>query len=74
MIRTSRYNKNRRYQCPLLEFQRIHDVAYMSLYILANIGQLDADLLAEWIQKEEPPLYDCPDMDLWLIDAYFRQA
>jgi hypothetical protein len=56
-----------------MEFRRIHDVAYMSLYILANIGQLDTALLAEWVRKEKPQLYHCPDMDLWLIDAYFNQ-
>jgi hypothetical protein len=68
------YNTNRKYECPQMEFRRINHVANMSLYILANIGQLDADLLAEWIRKEKPQLYHCPDMDLWLIDAYFRQA
>jgi len=68
------YNKYRKYECPQMEFQRIHHVAYMSLYILANIEQLDAELLAEWTQKEKPQLYHCPDMDLWLVDAYFRQT
>ena len=67
------YNKNRKYECPQMEFRRINYVANMSLYILANIGQLDADLLAKWIEKEKPQLYDCRDMDLWLVDAYFRQ-
>ncbi|MHC4645012.1 MAG: hypothetical protein ACYTBJ_05905 [Planctomycetota bacterium] len=67
------YNKYREYKCPQGEFRRIHDVAYMSLYVLANIGRLDANLLAEWIQKEKPRLYHCPDMDVWLIDAYFSQ-
>ena len=52
------YNKHRKYECPQMEFRRINHVANMSLYILANIGQLDADLLAEWIQKKKPPLYD----------------
>jgi hypothetical protein len=68
------YNKYRKYECPQMEFRRIHDVAYMSLYILADIGGLDADLLAEWIRKEKPELYDCTDMDLWLVDAYFNQG
>jgi len=45
----------------------------MCLYVLANIGELSDDVLAEWIRKAKPQHYHCPDMDVWLVDAYFRQ-
>lgn len=67
------YNQHRRYEDSILEYPRIHNVFYSASYILANIGRVNTQLLAEWIQKEKPWRYRCVDMDIWLIDRYFAQ-
>jgi len=68
------YNTHRRYQSAVVEFDRLHKVAYSALYILANIGRLDGQLLAEWIQKEKHPQHVCTDMDVFLVDCYYKQV
>ena len=68
------YNTHRKYKDAVLEFERLHNVVYSSFYILANIGRLDGQLLAEWIQKEKHPQYVCTDMDVFLVDCYYKQV
>lgn len=68
------YNRHRRYEDPLLEFPRLHHAAYSAFYILADMGKLDPTLLAEWIRPKKPWRFDCYDMNVWLIDCYFRQT
>jgi hypothetical protein len=68
------YNTHRKYKDAVLEFERLHNVVYSSFYILANIGQQDPKLLAEWIQKEKHPQYVCRDMDVFLVDCYYKQV
>lgn len=68
------YNEHRRYEHPQLEFPRMNDVGYMSLYILANIGQLNRPLLADWLRKEKTWRYRCTGMEVWLVDYYFTQG
>jgi hypothetical protein len=68
------YNAHRRYESPILEFERLHNVAYCALYILTNIGRPSPKIMAQWIAKAKHHQYRCVDMDVWLIDAYFDQA
>jgi hypothetical protein len=68
------YYEYKRYKDPIVEFERLHDAVYSSFYILANIGTLDANTLAKWIEVDKPWQYSCLDMDVWLVDAYFRQG
>jgi len=68
------YNEHRRHQSAVVEFDRLNNVIYSSFYILANIGRLDAELLAGWIQKEKHPQYVCTDMDVFLVDCYYKQV
>ncbi len=57
-----------------MEFIRLHDITYMSFYVLANLGRLDPQLLAEWINKQDEPRWRCDDMNIWLVDSYFRSS
>jgi hypothetical protein len=69
------YNQYRRYEDPVLEFQRMNDVGYMAFYILANIGELKSpDLLVEWIEKEKSNRWRCLEMEVWMVDYYFTQG
>ncbi len=48
-------------------------VVYSSFYVMADMAQLDPVLLGEWINKKKPRLYRSVEMDVWLVDCYFRQ-
>ncbi|MHC4714433.1 MAG: hypothetical protein ACYTAN_14375 [Planctomycetota bacterium] len=68
------YNEHRRYEDPILEFTRLHETTYMALYTLANIERLGPpEALADFIEKKKPFGYRCADLDVWLIDCYFKQ-
>jgi len=65
------YEKHRQHQNPVLEFDRIHLVVYSGMYVLANLHALDADVLHNWLVLPKPPIYNCVDMNLWLVDRYY---
>jgi len=70
----SYYNEHRRYSDLYFEYDRCHDLIYMSLCILANIGQLDESTLAAWIRTKKAVRCDCPAMDVWLIRFLQKSA
>ena len=69
----SYYEEHRTYSDPVLELGRRHDSVYMAFYVMANLDCLDPHLLAMWINKQDDRRWRCEDMNLWLIDCYFRQ-
>ena len=44
-----------------------------SIYVLANIGRLDADLLLEWVNVRKVRGLETAVLETWAIDHYFRQ-
>ncbi len=68
------YREHRKYEEPCLELPRLHYVIYSSLYILFNIDRADPKLLVEWLLTERDERYHCIDMDVWLVDCYFRRS
>jgi hypothetical protein len=67
------YEQNKRYQDPIFEIDRILHVLYSSFYVLANLGELEnPKLLSKWIDLSYKYLYGCPEMNVWLIDQYFK--
>jgi hypothetical protein len=65
------YEQHHRYQDPIIEFERIHTMVYSGMYVLANIHALDADTLRNWLEVPKPAIYNCVDMDVWLVDRYY---
>jgi hypothetical protein len=47
---------------------------YSSFYVLANLDMLPSDLLSEWIGMERGWRHHCDDLDVWLVDRYYRQT
>jgi hypothetical protein len=69
------YKEHRTFEDAIVEFIRLNTVVYFDFYTLANIGQLGPPrLLGEWIEKEKPWAYQATDLDVWLIDCYFKQT
>jgi len=68
------YTQHGRYKSPIIEYARLYDVVYSSLYVLANIDRLDPVLMDDWFREPRRRSYDCKDMNIWLIDRYYQQA
>ena len=68
------YKAHRRYEDGERESGRVRYAGYCILYALANIDQLGpADLIARWVDRRRLSIELPWDMDIWLIDQYFKR-
>lgn len=69
------YEEHKRYDNPMHEAQRVNFIINASFYILINIDRFDnPKLLSEWIETKKIADFDSLEMEIWLIDTYFRMA
>lgn len=76
-LRDEHYRQTHRYQDAAIEWNRLHLEMYGAFYVIANLGRLKDDAkptLASFLKLPLTNSYDCLDLKVWLIDAYFHQA
>lgn len=76
-LRDEHYRQTHRYQDAAIEWNRVHLEMYGAFYVIANLGRLNDDAkpaLAAFLKLPLTNSYDCLDLKVWLIDAFYHQA
>jgi len=61
------YRSTRHYADPIFELDRVNYVIQAALYILGDIGRLNAHTLAAWVAQDQPPELRCRELEVWLV-------
>ena len=60
------YRRTRHYGDPLFELDRVHYVVHAALYVLGELGRLDARTLGAWVAQDRPPELRSRELEVWL--------
>lgn len=63
------YRRTGHYGDPIFELDRVHYVVHAALYVLAELGRLDARTLAAWVAQDRPDELRCRELEVWLVHA-----
>ena len=61
------YRRKGRYGDPIFELDRVHYVIHAALYVLGELGRLDAHTLHDWVAQDRPDELRCRELEVWLV-------